>query len=77
MAGAPTEGGRVGSGLANQLGSVVYARRRRFRERLEQWLRLVRAMWPECPARVGPDGLYLIVDRAQAVKPQEDAHGRA
>jgi hypothetical protein len=64
-------------GLANQLGSGVYARRRKFRERLEQWLRLVRVMWPECPARVSNDGLYLTVDRAQAVTRQEDARGRA
>jgi hypothetical protein len=56
-------------GLVNQLGSAVYARPRKFRERLEQWLQLVRAMWPECPVRVSADGLYLIVNRAQAVQP--------
>ena len=64
-------------GLANQLGSAAYARRRKFRERLEQWLQLARAMWPECPARVSNDGLYLIVDRAQAVKREQDTHACA
>jgi hypothetical protein len=64
-------------GLVNQLGSAIYARRRKFRERLEHWLQLVRAMWPECPARVSDDGLYLIVNRAQAVKPDEGADARA
>jgi hypothetical protein len=39
-------------GLAAQLGNVEYARPRRFREKLEQWLKTIRAMWPECPARV-------------------------
>jgi hypothetical protein len=57
-------------GLASQLGSVAYARERRFRERLAQWLRTVRAVWPECPAVISPDGQSLIVRRAQAVLPR-------
>jgi len=39
-------------GLAAQLGSVDYARPRKFRERLERWLDLVRTLWPGCPARI-------------------------
>jgi hypothetical protein len=31
----------------------------------------------ECPARAGNDGLYLIVDRAQTVNPEEDTHAWA
>src|SRR5215472_9593984 len=54
-------------GLANQLGCVNYSRPRRFRERLEQWLTLVRAMWPECPARISEDGLYMLLNRATAL----------
>ncbi len=54
-------------GLANQLGCVNYSRPRRFRERLEQWLGLVRVMWPECPARISQDGRYLLVDQANAL----------
>lgn len=38
-------------GLANQLGGQDYARPRKFREKLEGWLRLVKAMWPDCPAK--------------------------
>ena len=38
-------------GLVSQLGSTDYARPRKFREKLEGWLKLVRAMWPECPAQ--------------------------
>ena len=38
-----------------------------FRERLEQWLKLIRVMWPECPSRVCHDGRYLVVNRANAI----------
>jgi len=55
------------SGLVNQLGSSDYARPRRFRERLAGWLDLVRALWPECPAKINVDGTGLWVDRASAV----------
>ena len=39
-------------GLIRQIGSVEYSCPRRFRAKLNQWLRAVRLMWPECPARV-------------------------
>jgi len=42
-------------GLVNQLGSTTYARSRKFREKLEKWLELVRTMWPECPAQISGD----------------------
>ena len=64
-------------GLANQLGCVEYSRPRRFRERLEQWLRLVQAMWPECPARISPDGQYLFVNRATALISRGGEHACA
>jgi len=54
-------------GLANQLGCGYYSRPRRFRERLEQWLTLVRVMWPECPARITHDAQYLLVNQANAL----------
>jgi hypothetical protein len=56
-------------GLAAQLGNVEYARPRRFREKLEEWLRAIHGMWPECPARISADGSALIVNRAAAVAP--------
>jgi len=56
-------------GLVSQLGSADYARPRKFRERLEGWLTLVQAMWPECPAHIDPDGIALVVDRSLAVLP--------
>ena len=54
-------------GLVSQLGNVEYARPRKFREKLERWLELVRTLWPECPASIDADGNGLIVDRAFAV----------
>ena len=54
-------------GLANQLGNLEYARPRKFREKLEGWLKLVRAMWPDCPARMADDGGHLELAPASAV----------
>jgi hypothetical protein len=56
-------------GLVSQLGSTGYARPRKFREKLEGWLNLVRVMWPECPAVIDSDGTGLFVDRSRAVLP--------
>ena len=54
-------------GLVSQLGNAEYARPRKFREKFERWLDLVRTLWPECPASIDADGTGLIVDRAFAV----------
>lgn len=60
-------------GLLSQLGSTDYARPRKFREKLDGWLQLVRAMWPECPARIDEDGLGLWVDQAAAMHPRNSS----
>ena len=39
-------------GLATQIGSIEYARPRRFREKLDAWLESIRVLWPECPAQI-------------------------
>lgn len=54
-------------GLASQIGSMEYARPRRFREKLDQWLDSIRVLWPECPAHISVDGESLVVNRASAV----------
>jgi hypothetical protein len=54
-------------GLAAQLGSGDYARPRKFRERLERWLDLVRSLWPNCPAQITAEGDYLLIQRAVAL----------
>jgi hypothetical protein len=59
-------------GLASQIGSIEYARPRRFRKKLEQWLEMIRVLWPECPARISLDGASLIVKRGSAVLMMEE-----
>ena len=62
-------------GLASQIGSIEYARPRRFREKLEAWLESIRVLWPECPAKITAEGTGLEVHRATAVLMQQKACG--
>jgi len=59
-------------GLVQQLGVATYSRPRKFRERLEEWLGLVKLMWPDCPAHLSHDGARLVVGSAQAIRTQGD-----
>ena len=54
-------------GLVAQIGSAEYARPRRMREKLNEWLEIIRLMWPQCPARISADGERLIVAHRTAV----------
>ena len=54
-------------GLARQIGSIEYARPRRFREKLDLWLESIRVLWPECPGKISSDGTDLVVDHAYSV----------
>src|SRR5205823_5470564 len=56
-------------GLLQQIGSVEYSCSRRFRGKPEQWLRTIRLIWPECPARISADGRYIVVNHAISVHP--------
>ena len=60
-------------GLATQIGSIEYARPRRFREKLDDWLDSIRLLWPECPAQISSDGLSLIVNQVHAVRPTRES----
>lgn len=62
-------------GLASQIGSIEYARPRRFREKLDAWLESIRVLWPECPAKISGDGKGLEVNRATAVLTEQKACG--
>ena len=55
------------NGLACQLGVQDYARERKFRERVREWLELVRLCWPQCPAAVTKNGAFLQVEPAISV----------
>jgi hypothetical protein len=63
-------------GLASQIGSSEYARPRRFREKLDEWLESVRVLWPDCPAEISADGGSLIVNQAIAVRPEQSVLNR-
>ena len=54
-------------GLVSQIGSVEYSRERRFIAKLEGWLRIIHAMWPECPVRIA-DRRRLVIDHAISVR---------
>ena len=60
-------------GLVQQIGTTEYTRPRRFRQKLAQWLRTIRLLWPECPAKISSDGLYLVIDHATAVLSKEQS----
>lgn len=62
------------NGLAHQLGCVEYSRPRKFRQVLEGWLELVRACWPECPARLDVSEGRLLIQRANVAPPQRRWH---
>ena len=51
----------------NQLGIQEYARERKFRERLNAWLKLICLYWPECPAMLAKNGSFLVLNPAIAV----------
>jgi hypothetical protein len=61
--------------LATQIGSAEYARPRRFREKLDQWLEAIRVLWPECPATISADGQSLVVNRGRAVLSEQRVCG--
>jgi hypothetical protein len=54
-------------GLANQLGCVEYSRPRRFRAMLDQWLNTIRAIRPECPARIVANGESIEIGNATPI----------
>ncbi len=64
-------------GLTHQLGCVDYTRGRRFRAMLEQWLVTIRAVWPECPARISPCGQSLTIAHKLSIQPSQEQRCQA
>lgn len=52
------------TGLNQQLGTGQYSRLRLLRRQLNRWLKVIKTLWPECPARLSADGQYLLVKPA-------------
>lgn len=48
-------------GLIAQLGNSAKLRERDFRRQIVQWLKVIRQLWPECPASLTESGAYLLV----------------
>ena len=63
-------------GLMSQLGVQEYARERKFRERLNTWLKLIVLYWPECPAVLAKNGSFLFLNHAVAVRTFDASKGQ-
>jgi hypothetical protein len=48
-------------GLVSQLGISEHLRERDFRRQIVQWLRVIRQLWPHCPANVDEGGGGLVI----------------
>jgi hypothetical protein len=48
-------------GLRDQLGCRIHPEDRFLRRKINQWLRVIRAHWPQCPAKISADGQNLII----------------
>lgn len=55
------------SGLINQLGISEKTNARNFKIHVRQWLKKIKALWPECPAFLSLDGTKLIASHAEAI----------
>jgi len=63
------------NGLSEQLGSVIYMHPRLFRFKIRDWLRQVRALWPECPATISPNRDSIVIqssNRSPAIKARKN-----
>ena len=66
-------------GLSRQLGTREYTRERRFRGRIQVWLKQVKAFWPACPAEISNCNRFLLVHSARsspAIKASDQCSGR-
>ncbi|HTV54810.1 MAG TPA: replication protein RepA [Terriglobia bacterium] len=54
-------------GLISQLGNSANLRERDFRRQIVQWLKVIRQLWPECPANVIESGASLRVRPSKSI----------
>jgi len=52
-------------GLREQLGCRIHHEDRFLRRKINQWLRVIRAHWPQCPAQISPDGQSLVISSSR------------
>ena len=53
-------------GLKEQLGCQIHPEGRFLRRKINQWLRVIRAHWPECPAQISTDGQSLVISSSKS-----------
>lgn len=53
-------------GLREQLGCQIHPEDRFLRRKINQWLRVIRTHWPQCPAAVSSDGQSLIISSSKS-----------
>jgi len=53
-------------GPREQLGCRIHPEDRFLRRKINQWLRVIRAHWSQCPATVSPDGQSLIISSCKS-----------
>ena len=58
--------------LVNQFGVQEYLRQRKFRERLNNSLKVASLCWPECPKVLAKNGFPPIQSRSRSSKPQSN-----
>jgi len=54
-------------GLKEQLGCHIHPEDRFLRRKISQWLRVIRAHWPQCPAEISADGESLIISSSKSI----------
>jgi hypothetical protein len=53
-------------GLSDQIGCRIHPEDRFLRRKINHWLRVIRAHWPHCPARISEDGQNLIIGSSRS-----------
>lgn len=53
-------------GLISQLGNSAKLRNRDFRRQIVQWLKVIRQLWPECPASLTETGSCVLIKPAKS-----------
>lgn len=62
-------------GLISQLGNSAKLRERDFRRQIVQWLKIIRQLWPDCPAAVAQAGSYLLIRQSKMPSKLSTANG--
>jgi hypothetical protein len=52
-------------GLKEQLGCQIHPECRFLRRKINEWLRVIRVYWPQCPAEMSPDGQHLVISSSK------------